>query len=428
MTCAPFFSYSFFGMIGELWIALFTSIFSIEVPYTFVNVPYKSVNAPYSSTLIRPSPANQFVYTELAFGSQAFNIGVDTGSSDTWVVSSDFTCMINNASHVQKDCHVGRLYNFDGNFTQAPDEQLYAWYEPMVATGLPGFAPVTVAGLTVTAKVSVVTTLVNVCLCLLSLTNSWQHDPGTGMSSIASGLLGLAFSPITSIAPADAPWSPNSTHVPSKSIMTYIFESMQVPHKFSLALSRGAEGSNDGGIFTIGGLPDLDDPRVNATNEFASVPLEGAVDWNPKTKVAWYMITVQGLYYGSLGNKTVNTEAAQYVVDNGGATLDLPQRDTENWLSMFNPYMPPKNQTGYREVYCNATFPALDLRIGGKLFPMNPADLVVQIGGKCYSKVGSSTAPPYYLGDAFHRSVLAVYDWDNQQMQCVYPLSPPTSL
>jgi hypothetical protein len=244
------------------------------------------------------------------------------------------------------------------------------------------------------------------------------------MSWLASGLLGLAFSPITSIGPADTPWSPNSTGIPSKSIMTTIFESGQLPQKFSLAISRGAEGSNDGGIFTIGGLPNLKDPRVNATDDFASSPLEGALDWDPKTKVAWYMITVQGLYYGHLGNKTVNTEAAQYLVDNGSPTIDLPQEDTERWLSSFDPYMPPNNKTIDREVSCNATVPALALRIGGKLFPMNPTDLVVQIGGKCFSKVGSGTAPPYTLGDRFHRNVIAVYDWENEQMQYVFSFVP----
>jgi hypothetical protein len=149
-------------MLGELCIALLSSIFTVDVPYT-------PTNGPYSSNLIRPSPFEQFVYTELAYGSQSFNVSVDTGSSDTWVVSTDFTCLIKQVPQPQKACNLGSLYDIEGNFTEIPGEQLHARYEPMVATGFPGIVPVTVAGLTIDAKVSVVTNLVNNFLMLVEL-------------------------------------------------------------------------------------------------------------------------------------------------------------------------------------------------------------------------------------------------------------------
>jgi len=235
------------------------------------------------------------------------------------------------------------------------------------------------------------------------------------MASLGSGLLGLAFSTITSNYPANVPWSKNLTNVPSKSIMTTLFEQKQLPHKFTLAVSRGETNSSDGGTFTIGGLPDLRDPRVNATNDFASAALVATADFLTTT-IAWYAITVEGLYYGTFGNMSINSTAGNYIVDSGSPAIVLPASDTERWMSMFDPPMPFNSKT--LEVNCNATIPILEFRIGGKLFPMNPIDLVSRNSdGTCSSTVQAGSGPLYWLGDRFQRNVLAVYDWENEQMQ-----------
>ena len=85
-------------------------------------------------------------------------------------------------------------------------------------------------------------------------------------------------------------------------------------------------------------------------------------------------------------------------------------------MSMFDPPMPFNSKT--LEVNCNAKIPILEFRIGGKLFPMNPVDLVIRNSdGTCSSAVQAGSRPPYGLGDCFQRNVLAVYDWENEQMQ-----------
>lgn len=235
------------------------------------------------------------------------------------------------------------------------------------------------------------------------------------MAHLGSGLLGLAFSPITSNYPDNVPWSKNLTNIPSKSVMTTIFEQNQIPHKFALAVSRGEKNSSDGGTFSIGGLPNLLEPRVNATNDFASTALVATTDFLT-TQIAWYAITVESLYYGTFGNMSINSTAGNYIVDTGSPAIVLPANDTEHWLSMFDPPMPFNNETF--EVNCNATIPLLQFRIGGMIFPMNPVDLVIHNSdGKCFSTVQPSSSPPYILGDRFHRNVLAVYDWENEQMQ-----------
>ena len=263
--------------------------------------------------------AHPFVYTDIAFGSQSFKVLVDTGSSDTWLASSDFTCIINQKGHPQADCDIGPLYHIDDAFTEIPREMLHVLYSPMHITGIPGTAPVTLAGLTITAEVGVVNRLVSLntfCLRDFALTRM-QSDPS--LESWASGLLGLGFSPGTSNFPADSTATNgtndeptrNLTNIPSKSIMNEIFKQKKVPRKFSLATSRGEINGSDAGTFTIGGLPNLQDPRVNASTELASANLQAAIDQvsigigGNIPKLIWYTFLVDGLYYGTLGNLTV---------------------------------------------------------------------------------------------------------------------------
>jgi hypothetical protein len=130
---------------------LFSIIAALQIPFLSSRLPAN--NAPYTSSLVR---VNSFVFTDLAFGNQTFKVSVDTGSSDTWLVSSDFACIIKDVERPQAACGVGLLYDVEDGFTETRGEVFHAWYEPMVATGLPGMTSVTFAGLTVTAEVGVV--------------------------------------------------------------------------------------------------------------------------------------------------------------------------------------------------------------------------------------------------------------------------------
>jgi Eukaryotic aspartyl protease len=197
--------------------------------------------------------------------------------------------------------------------------------------------------------------------------------------------------------------------------MITLFEQKQLPHKFALAVSRGETNSSDGGIFIIGDLPDLLDPRVNATNDFASVALLATVDFL-KTTTAWYAITVESLYYGTFGNMFINSTAGNYIVDSDASVIVLPADDIERWMVMFDPSMPFNSKT--LEVNCNATISILEFRIGGKLFPMNPVDLIIRNpDGTRSSTVQAGLRPLYWLGDRFQRNALADYDLENEQMQ-----------
>jgi len=205
--------------------------------------------------------------------------------------------------------------------------------------------------------------------------------------NVYSGFLGLAYSPLTN-AYANTTTSADSRskhiHIYTPSIMATIFSSpnLSLAKKFSLAVSRGKTNPSNGGLLSIGGTPDLADPQVNVTTtEFASARLEAAVDQAIQKvdpghpELAWYAITVDSLYYGNIGNISTNTSPAQYIVDSGNPSIQLPGTDADRFHSMFFPPAIPQGGGAYH-IYCNATVPDLTIMIGGMPFPINPVDVV----------------------------------------------------
>lgn len=126
-------------------------------------IPQRPSHVPYTSDLVLvTTDANQqFVYVDIALATQPFKVVLDTGSALTWILSENFTCFHNAVKLPQADCQVGSLYQIDRNFSSIPDEIVHMSYEPMSVMGFPGRTSVTLAGLTTTAKVGIVTKLVS---------------------------------------------------------------------------------------------------------------------------------------------------------------------------------------------------------------------------------------------------------------------------
>lgn len=129
------------------------------IVFTFLGSHF-SVDTPYTSDLVR-DPATRFLYTDLAIGTQSFKVNVDTGSSDAWVVSSDFTCIRDGKVVSQADCRLGSLYHADDSFTATRGVILHEGYSPMLATGFTGTAPIKLLSLEATAQVGIVNRLVS---------------------------------------------------------------------------------------------------------------------------------------------------------------------------------------------------------------------------------------------------------------------------
>ena len=228
-----------------------------------------------------------------------------------------------------------------------------------------------------------------------------------------SGLVGLSYNPETTAYTGTNPLAdgPNN-YVVSSSIINTIFETdaLTAPF-FALAISRDESNTGYGGVLTIGELPDLADPRVNASPDFVSAVIEPGADGYTA-----YEINAD-ISYGTQELSSSIAGPMQWLVDSGTTLLDFPTQDAAAFNALWEP--PPTSTEGiFWLVECDATPPKLVVDISGVSFTVNPLDLVQQYNGVCYS--GVAAAPAGYggiLGTVFLRNVLAVFDWGNSSMQ-----------
>lgn len=97
--------------------------------------------------------------TSITLGTQTFTVILDTGSSDTWVVEKNFTCLGSTAGSTadESDCGFGDTYTIDSTFKQIEGEEFSIGYaDGEMATGIMGTENVTLAGITVSQEIGVV--------------------------------------------------------------------------------------------------------------------------------------------------------------------------------------------------------------------------------------------------------------------------------
>ena len=245
----------------------------------------------------------------ISFGTQTFDVVVDTGSSDTWLVSSGFTCVnqTTNATLEEADCLFGPYYTTDTSFTQIPDENFNISYaDGEYLNGIVGYDSVTLAGLTVPKQEVGVVNLA-----------AWSGD------GVSSGLVGLAFPTLTSAYPGTNESADNQTtnRIKYPSIMETVFDidNLTAP-VFSLALSRDQSNTSYGGEIAIGGIPDITDPKINASSTFASTAFEilAQAFIDPNTpEYQFYVINVTDVVFGPETAATTALPNAQFIVDSG---------------------------------------------------------------------------------------------------------------
>lgn len=349
--------------------------------------------------------------TNVSFGSQEFVAIVDTGSSDTWLVESGFTCVnqTNNATVTEADCYFGSSgYTPDSSFTQIPDENFNITYgDGEYLNGIEGVDAVTFAGITVPKQ--------QVSLANLA---AWDGD------GVTSGLVGLAFPAITSAfagtnASADNftedGTAPGDHEIYSPLINTIFFVDNLTLPQFSLALSRDESNTSYGGVIAIGGYPNPSIATINATGSFASTPIEflSLYDEILETPAyTFYTITVGGLTWGA-ANGTVgyNNTAYQTIVDSGTTLNYIPTEAAAAFNTFFDPPAAIDPYYGIYFVDCNATVPSFGVMISEEIFLTNPYDLILPNGdGTCISGVQDGGFGPFILGDVFLKNVLAVFD------------------
>lgn len=226
-----------------------------------------------------------------------------------------------------------------------------------------------------------------------------------------SGLIGMAYSSITTA-------EQGTTQIHYSSIMDTIFTDGLADPYFSIAISRDASGSGLGGYLGIGGVPDVSDPQINVTSDYGSAPM----DLNPGfqlDQLSNYVISVDAVSWVDPSRSTVVVENTPfpYLVDSGTTLSSVPDSDAEAINGLFQPPA-TLDSNGYYTVPCDAIPPQISITVGGVVLPINPVDLILSGEGSCLSGVQPLTSGQQYgyVGDTFLRSLLAVFDWGEQQV------------
>ena len=132
-----------------------------------------------SSSVLTSLELGEEFATPITIGTQTFEVIVDTGSSDTWVVEAGFECIDfeTGKKTTESECAFGPTYSTDSTFVQTADENFNIEYgDGESLTGIIGTETVTLAGIEVTDQTIALVT-----------TATWEGDGTT------SGLTGLAY-------------------------------------------------------------------------------------------------------------------------------------------------------------------------------------------------------------------------------------------
>ncbi|KAK5000088.1 hypothetical protein LTR66_000988 [Elasticomyces elasticus] len=371
--------------------------------------------ANHSSSAIPVTAANYGTRfdVEVQFGNQTFLLLLDTGSSDTWVLQTGWQCInaTDNSVLPQATCAYGnKTYDITSTFEQIPNEWLGVQYGIGVATGVMGYEDVTLGGITVRHQEVGIANRVTA--------------PGDG---IDNGLLGLGY-PILTSAHLDTDTSNTSLlfdRITYRSLFTSMWQQGLVDPYYSMAIDRASAGSvsGPGGYLALGSLP----PVAHSPN-FATAPVEvtealplnltSDSTINGTRQITEWTLTVGAITYGTATNST----PFQAVVDSGQPLNIIPPEMAAQVNAAFSPPAVFDPESGVYGVACNATPPAFGVQIGNQTFFHNPVDMILPVtDGVCMSSVLPTTCVQgicfSFLGDAFLRNVVAVFDFGKNEMR-----------
>lgn len=157
---------------------------------------------------------------------------------------------------------------------------------------------------------------------------------------------------------------------------------------------------------TIGGLPDLTDPAINVSSgSSTSAPIEYVAS-RSLDQFTFYAISIDAFMVGS---QRLNP-GLQVVIDSGAPSFQVP---IDTAVSMNSYWSPPMDDNG--NVACDAVLTKpIGIAIGGATYNIPSEDLIGQYDdGTCFSWILPSSGDVLLIGDAFLKSVLVVFDWDN---------------
>jgi hypothetical protein len=351
---------------------------------------------------------------EVEINNQTFYLVPDTGSSDLWVPVSGFQCVdpLSGNEITQEECNFGGTYQVSNTTEYVANQTFGAKYGTGIALGRVAYADVTLNGIQIQHQK----------IGLVDRTN----DIGDGLGS---GTLGLGFPPLTSAHPGTE--LDNSTLLLNRAVYDPVFVAMYkkklVEPWYSFAIERPSKSATNGpgGWLGLGQLP-----PVTHSNDWAIKQIEVTEKLPEELTGGAHLIslmtlTVDGITYGNAsGNSSItNSTKFQAVVDTGNHMNLFPYAVAEAINNAFDPPGVFDESSHLYIVNCNASTPKLGVVLDGRTFwHQRPEDLIYHdASGSCYSSVAPTAESDgivlNFLGDAFLRNVVSVYDFEKEQMR-----------
>jgi len=346
----------------------------------------------------------------ISIADQTFLVIADTGSSDLWLYSSNFTCVdVNSTVIPQADCNFGptgidlsaasfQPLNYSNNFN-------ISYGDGTFLSGFAGTDTVTIG------NISVVDTEFSVADIAY-----WNGDGFT------DGLLGLAAPLLTSVY-----YGSDGSMDGRKNAALYqpwfykaVDEGLVEPY-FSVVLNRPTltqeQAYNntvpDLGAITFGGIPE-----GCTTGTTVTVP-----NINFTTSIGGYNHSVPAYYTTSAsfkfpGSKSINTTTPRIILDSGTTLIYLTNEIAEAYNKHWSPAATFDESNGIYFVDCNAKAPSLTVVIGGVEFEVDSRDLIYSatdgVANDCISSVipGDSLGATSVsiLGDRFMVNVVSTFN------------------
>ncbi|KAJ0418743.1 aspartic peptidase domain-containing protein [Aspergillus carlsbadensis] len=351
---------------------------------------------------------------EAQIGGQTFQLLVDSGSSDTYVMKTGFRCFgkADGLELQQEEClyDVDSTYTVSDTYEEIPNQMFGIQYGAGIASGVMAYEQVTLAGVTVPRQ--------RVAIA----------DKSTPMGDgINSGLLGLGYPSITSAHPANV--TDNTTYfynrIPYKPLLYTMYDDGLIAEPyFAHAIARNPmnESSGFGGYLSLGELP-----PVQHSNDWAIAPVE-IIDEVPlnftsgrRTRSYW-ALTIPSASWGRNGSTHAPFQA---FFDTGNPLSYIPGRIAIPFNELFSPAPVYSDDLGAYIVDCNAKPPSsLLFEIDGQKFEHDPADFIYQTGEDlCISTIGVAEWVGFaglqinIIGVPFLKNVLGVFDFGRDEMR-----------
>lgn len=344
-------------------------------------------------------------------GGETFYVVVDSGSSDTWLINEEFTCVnpVNSAVIPEVQCGFGPTYTLTSTAAQIPDRNFNISYaDGERLNGQMISEDLTFAGITVENQTMGLVTEAG-----------WYGD------GISSGLLGLAYSSLTNqYAGSNAADDIPGLNIPYGPLFTSMYTQNLTAPLFSIALDRDplCSAQADGGVLAIGGIPDIPHGTAWATANISVVGIDAATG---EPEYQFYAIRVNGWAVSAdwsadfdvrmTGNRRktalLGAPTRNAIVDSGTSLIYAPSSVAAGLAAAFDPPAAVSPDTGLYHVECSARVPRFGVVVQYKVFYVNALDLIIDTGlGFCVMGVQDNGGGLTIVGDVFMRNVLTVFD------------------